>query len=105
MDDEKLETLDKWEYFVLQLNYENKPVEPNISPEIASQKLQGSLSADFIKEQFPDQYQEDQKPVVHPIKQLQDILNNVGEQGWELIEVTSLGQLCIYIFKKKKKLA
>ena len=105
MHEAKEETLDKWEYFVLQLNYENKPVETNISPETASQKLQGSLSADFIKEQFPDQYKEEQKPVVHPIKQLQDILNTVGEKGWELVEVTNLGQLCVYIFKKKKKLA
>lgn len=102
MSDKKEEILDQWEYFVLQLNYETKPAEPNTNPEIASQKLQGSLSADFIKQQFPDQYKEKQNQVVHPISQLQNILNTLGEKGWELTEVTNLGQLCIYIFKKKK---
>ena len=78
MVDELIHDSVKWEYFILQVNLDNNPASNTTSPEVASQKLQGSLSPDFIKEQFPDQYTEN-KPV-HPVNQLQTILNKLGEQ-------------------------
>lgn len=102
MVDKKSDDSVKWEYFILQINLDNKQQEETTTnPEAASQKLGGSLSPDFIKEQFPDQYK-NQKKIIHPVNQLQNILNKLGDQGWEMIESTNLGQLYIFIFKKKK---
>tara|TARA_E500000331_G_scaffold213911_1_gene205155 strand:+ start:406 stop:723 length:318 start_codon:yes stop_codon:yes gene_type:complete len=102
MENVNTDNLDKWEYFILQINLDDKKQEGNTTnPEAASQKLGGSLSPDFIKEQFPDQYK-NQKKIIHPVNQLQNILNKLGDQGWEMIESTNLGQLYIFIFKKKK---
>ena len=97
----------KWEYFVLQINIDNKKVDikKNTNPQLASDKLKGSLSPDFLKKQFPDQYQEKTNEVkdANVGLQLQTVLNKVGEGGWELVESTSLANLFLFIFKKAKK--
>tara|TARA_B100000945_G_C20046491_1_gene441505 strand:- start:287 stop:601 length:315 start_codon:yes stop_codon:yes gene_type:complete len=102
MVDEKSDDSVKWEYFILQVNLDNNSENNEPSSEIASQKLQGSLSPDFIKEQFPEQYNDQKKPI-HPVNQLQKILNKVGDQGWEMVETTTMGKLYLFIFKKRKK--
>ena len=70
---------DIWEYKILNLNIDNTPNTPSPNPEKDSQKLKGSLSPDFIKEQFPEQYT--QKKELHPADQLQNILNILGSEG------------------------
>lgn len=45
-----------WEYRVIHINVENNaPPEPP-NPQVASQKLQGALSPEFIAREFPEQY-------------------------------------------------
>ena len=97
----------KWEYLVIQINIDNKKLDNTkiTNPEVASEKLKGSLSPDFLKQQFPDQYQEKTNEVKDPNvgSQLQTVLNKVGEDGWELVESTTLANLFLFIFKKAKK--
>ena len=96
----------QWEYCVIQINIDQQQgtAKTITNPQIASDKLKGSLSPDFLKEQFPKQYQ-DKKQGTTAISQLQTILNSIGNNGWELVESTSLASLFIFIFKKPKKVA
>jgi len=92
---------DVWEYKILNLNIDNNPNNPP-NPEKDSQKLKGSLSADFIKEQFPEQYTK--KEELHPADQLQNILNILGSQGWELKCIENVGRFLFFFFMRKKPL-
>ena len=91
---------DIWEYKILNLNIDEKSYEPSPTPEKDSKKLKGSLSADFIKEQFPEQYK--QKKGLHPADQLQAILNVIGNEGWELKCIENVGRFLFFFFIRKK---
>lgn len=89
-----------WEYRVININIINKKQPQNSSPEEASQKLQGMLSPEFIKQEFPKLYEKPSLPK-HPASQLQYVLNLLGRERWELIESSQLGGLLVFIFKRK----
>ena len=84
---------------------EDLPKQAN--PEVASKKLQGSLSPEFIKKEFPDLYKNpgQSRRSRHPAEQLQDFLNEMGRSSWELIEISELGPLQMFFFKRLKPIA
>ena len=99
-----------WEYRVIHINMnsvkqEDFPKQAN--PEVASKKLQGSLSPEFIKKEFPDLYKNPGKSrhPRHPAEQLQAFLNEMGRSSWELIEISELGPLQMFFFKRIKPIA
>tara|TARA_Y100001968_G_C18955592_1_gene525215 strand:+ start:115 stop:402 length:288 start_codon:yes stop_codon:yes gene_type:complete len=92
----------KWEYHVVHLNVDdnsNKSEEAS-NPKAASEKLKGSLSPDFLKDQFPEQFQENDNSE-HPAIQLSKFLNNKGLEQWELSETIKLGQMLFLIMKRQ----
>jgi len=92
----------KWEYHVVHLNVEETSQDTfNISnPEAASEKLQGSLSPDFIKKEFPEQYKEKDNDL-HPAIQLSKFLNEKGLDQWELSEKIKIGNMLFLILKRQ----
>ena len=88
---------ERWEYCVIHVN-EDTSQQPSAAA--ASEKLGGSMSPDFIKQQFPDQYKRRSSP--HPAEQLGRFLNKMGSKGWMLTNVTNLGPLQMYIFRRRK---
>ena len=92
----------KWEYHVVHLNVEDSlsKDEEASNPEAASEKLKGSLSPDFLKDQFPEQYQEN-KDSEHPAIQLSNFLNKKGLERWELSETIKVGKLLLLIMKRQ----
>ena len=92
----------KWEYHVVHLNVDgsSKKGGEASNPEVASEKLKGSLSPDFLKDQFPDQYQEngDSK---HPALQLSKFLNKKGLERWELSQTIKIGDMLLLIMKRQ----
>ena len=94
----------KWEYYVVHLNVEDPPSnsEETSSPEAASQKLKGSLSPDFLKDQFPEQYlDKNSSDSDHPAVQLSKFLNKMGIEQWELSETIRIRQMLFLIMKRK----
>ena len=92
--------IQKWEYFVIHINFEEKGLELKKSQE-ASDKLKGSLSKEYLEKEFPEQFKK-VEPGLHPSKQLQVILNKIGEDGWKLQTTENIGKLLMFIFMKKK---
>ena len=90
---------DIWEYKILNLNVNNKEVSTSSNPEKDSEKLKGSLSPDFIKKQFPQQYQAQNEPP--PAIQLQNIMNTLGKEGWQFRETINLPNLLFLVFIRK----
>ena len=92
----------KWEYHVVHLNVEDTPGESveASNPEAASEKLKGSLSPDFLKDQFPEQYQENEGSE-HPAIQLSKFLNKKGLERWELSETIKIGKMLFLIMKRQ----
>ena len=92
----------KWEYQVINLNIDNSSSksEESSNPEAASEKLKGSLSADFLKDQFPEQYHENEGSV-HPATQLSNFLNKKGLESWELSEILKIGKILFLIMKRQ----
>ena len=95
------EALRKWEYKVIHININttinsSKPA----TPETDSQKLQGVLSPEYIKREFPQMYQANTNPKKHPAAQLEQFLNQLGNEGWELIETNNVGGLLMFFFKR-----
>lgn len=88
----QIAAIQKWEYKVVQLFNSQSS-----SPENASKKLGGTLSADTLKEQFPGIYAEKDGR-----KQIDRFLNKVGDEGWELIQVENIVGLPLMIFKRLK---
>ena len=88
----------KWEYQVIHLNVDNSSSksEESSNPEAASEKLKGSLSPDFLKDQFPEQYQENEGSE-HPAIQLSKFLNKKGQERWELSETIKIGKMLFLI--------
>ncbi len=91
----------KWEYQVIHLNVDNSSnkSEESSNPEAASEKLKGSLSPDFLKDQFPEQYQENEGSE-HPAIQLSKFLNKKGDESWELSETLKIGKMLFLIMKR-----
>ena len=92
----------KWEYYVVHLNVDESSSknEEVSNPEVASEKLKGSLSPDFLKDQFPKQYQENEDSE-HPAIQLSKFLNTKGLEGWELSEKIKIGNMLFIIMKRQ----
>ena len=92
----------KWEYHVIHLNVDNSSSENDeaSNPEAASEKLKGSLSADFLKDQFPEQFQEN-KGSEHPADQLSKFLNKKGLERWELSETIRIGNMLFLVMKRQ----
>ena len=92
----------KWEYQVIHLNVDNSSSKSDESsnPEAASEKLKGSLSPDFLKDQFPEQYQENEGSE-HPAIQLSKFLNKKGLERWELSEKIKIGKMLLLIMKRQ----
>ena len=92
----------KWEYQVIHLNIDNSSSksEESSNPEAASEKLKGSLSPDFLKDQFPEQYQEIEGSE-HPAIQLSKFLNKKGLERWELSETININNMLFLIMKRQ----
>ncbi|AIQ97017.1 hypothetical protein [Prochlorococcus sp. MIT 0801] len=92
----------KWEYQVIHLNVDDSSSksEEASNPEAASEKLKGSLSPDFLKDQFPDQYQENEGSE-HPAIQLSKFLNKKGLDRWEFSETIEIGEMLFLIMKRQ----
>ena len=92
----------KWEYQVIHLNVDDSSSKNDeaTNPEAASEKLKGSLSPDFLKDQFPEQYQENEGSE-HPAVQLSKFLNKKGMDKWELFETIKIGKLLFLIMKRQ----
>ena len=92
----------KWEYHVVHLNVDDSSSksEEASNPEAASEKLKGSLSPDFLKDQFPEQYQENEG-TEHPAIQLSKFLNKKGLDRWELSEKVKIGKMLFLIMKRQ----
>ena len=92
----------QWEYHVVHLNVDDSSTkhEEASNPEAASEKLKGSLSPDFLKDQFPEQYQENVGSE-HPAMQLSKFLNKKGQERWELSETIKIGQMLFLIMKRQ----
>ena len=91
----------KWAYHVVHLNVDDSSIknEESSNPEAASEKLKGSLSPDFLKDQFPEQYQ-DNEVSEHPAIQLSKFLNKKGSDRWELSETIKIGKMLFLIMKR-----
>ena len=92
----------KWEYQVIHLNVDDSSSKSDeaSNPEAASEKLKGSLSPDFLKDQFPEQYQENEGSE-HPAIQLSKFLNKKGMDRWELSETIKIGKMLFLIMKRQ----
>ena len=92
----------KWEYHVVHLNVDDSSTKEDEArnPQAASDKLKGSLSADFLKDQFPEQYQETENSE-HPAIQLSKFLNKKGLERWELSETIQIGKMLFLIMKRQ----
>ena len=92
----------KWEYQVIDLNVDDSSSKSDeaSNPEAASEKLKGSLSPDFLKDQFPEQYQENEGSE-HPAVQLSKFLNKKGMDRWELSETIKIGKMLFLIMKRQ----
>ena len=92
----------KWEYQVIHLNCDNSSSKSDEScnPQAASEKLKGSLSPDFLKDQFPEQYNENEGSE-HPATQLSNFLNKKGLESWELSETIKIGKMLFLIMKRQ----
>ena len=90
----------RWEYRVVHININNDAPPQPATPEAASKKLQGSLSPEFIKREFPQMYQQPSNQQKHPAAQLQHFLNLLGHEGWELVETSQVGGLLMFFFKR-----
>ena len=92
-----------WDYLVIHVNFEPGKNSDNNSGnlELATEKLQGSLSSEYLQKEFPQQFKKKQ-PTLHPSKQLELFLKKCGDQGWELKTTERIGNLLMFIFIKPK---
>ena len=94
--------LNRWEYKVIHINtnVQNTAKTQASTPERDSQKLQGALSPEFIKKEFPKMYPQNTAKPKHPAQQLETFLNTLGKDRWELVETSQVGQLLMFFFKR-----
>ena len=92
----------RWEYKVIHINtnVQNTAKTQTSTPERDSQKLQGALSPEFIKKEFPKMYPQNTAKPKHPAQQLEIFLNTLGKDRWELVETSQVGQLLMFFFKR-----
>ena len=98
----------QWDYRVIHINVDNSAPPQPPDPQVASQKLGGTLSPEFISREFPQQYGPEQRAQAtpkHPAEQLQHFLNLLGREGWELTTTAQVGQLLMFFFKRPRPLA
>tara|TARA_B100001287_G_scaffold204892_1_gene174058 strand:+ start:524 stop:817 length:294 start_codon:yes stop_codon:yes gene_type:complete len=93
--------IQKWDYFVIHINFEEKKDQSQQKSQEASDRLGGSLSKEYLEKEFPDQFKTS-KPGLHPSKQLELILKKFGNEGWKLQATEKIGNLLMFIFMKKK---
>ena len=69
-----------WEYKVyhININVDNNAKTQVSTPEKDSKKLQGALSPEFIKREFPKMYKQTTRKSTHPAEQLEIFLNSLG---------------------------
>ena len=87
-----------WEYKVIHIK--NVASSQPSTPESDSIKLQGVLSPEFIKREFPKMYQHKKQRPKHPAEQLELFLNSLGNERWELVETSQVGELLMFFFKR-----
>ena len=80
----------QWEYKVVYM-----VAEAAANPKNASDKLGGSLSPETLKEQFPEYFAEN-----NGRQQIQDFLNRMGKDGWEMMQIQQVGGLPLMFFKR-----
>lgn len=83
-----------WEYKVVQLVAQMPE-----DPEQASRRLGGSLSAESLRDQFPEHY-----TAGNGRGQINAFLNRLGADGWELVETQQVGGLPLMFFKRRCRL-
>ena len=79
-----------WEYKVVQM-----VTQAPADPDDASRKLGGSLSAEALRSQFPEYYSQGNGRA-----QICNFLNDIGRDGWELIQIQQIADLPLMIFKR-----
>ena len=79
-----------WEYKVVQM-----VAQAPADPDSASRKLGGSLSAEALRSQFPEYYSQGNGRA-----QISSFLNDIGRDGWELIQIQQIADLPLMIFKR-----
>ena len=79
-----------WEYKVVQM-----VAQAPADPDDASRKLGGSLSAQALRNQFPEYYSQGNGRA-----QISGFLNDIGRDGWELIQIQQIADLPLMIFKR-----
>ena len=94
---------EKWDYFVININFEEQKSSPSDKVQKASEKLGGSLSKEFLEKEFPAQFKNNNNnSSLHPSKQLEIILKKIGDEGWKLQATEKVGTFLMFIFMKKK---
>jgi len=63
----------------------------------ASKKLGGALSAEALKQQFPEYYSQH-----NGRQQICDFLNRLGDDGWELVQIQQVADLPLMVLKRPK---
>jgi hypothetical protein len=111
------EPMPQWEYRVIHINVESNPSAsrsgnagassgndpPSVSPQRASEHLHGALSPSFIAREFPQHYSpeaKNQSKATHPAEQLQQFLNQLGRDGWDMTATAQVGPLLMFFFKR-----
>ena len=79
-----------WEYKVVQM-----VAQAPADPDDASRKLGGSLSAEALRSQFPEYYSQGNGRA-----QISSFLNDIGRDGWELIQIQQIADLPLMLFKR-----
>ncbi len=96
-------SMPQWEYRVIHIDASKGTPPTPPDPKVASEKLGGTLSPEFISREFPHQYgpqHQSQASPKHPAEQLQYFLNLLGRQGWELANTAQVEHLLMFIFKR-----
>ena len=79
-----------WEYKVVQM-----VAQAPADPDDASRKLGGALSAEALRSQFPKYYSQGNGRA-----QISSFLNDIGRDGWELVQIQQIADLPLMIFKR-----
>ena len=95
-----------WDYLVFHVNFEPEKTSDKKTDnlELATEKLQGSLSPEYLQKEFPQQFKKKEQQL-HPSKQLEAFLKACGNEGWELKTTERVGGLLMFIFIKEKILS
>ena len=99
-----MNVMQKWDYFVIHINFEEQKKSVQGKSQEASDRLGGSLSKEYLEKEFPDQFKS-VKPGLHPSKQLEIILNKIGNEGWKLQTTERIGNLLMFIFMREKSIS